>query len=650
MILGAVLRNYKCYSGTHYIPFYKDREQNLNVIIGDNGVGKSTILEALDSLFNESTPWIVNSDSPSHESSVGALFLIEKIKCNSVLNTNEQNILSTISDAMWSLDPKTNSNYEKFYSALFAQRKSLIKKKNTHYFFAIGKVYNEHAFSIPSSFENHISEALKILSINTTDSSVTNTLNKAIGLFSYLYIPVETTISDFLRLETAGMQVLADKNLKSAISEALTDKKITRTTDKKRKKKLSVMDIINEKLEDYIEQIQNEIQKIDKSYDFKPEYRQTAKLTPNHIANVVIDAYYSRRKLKMNKKPISTLSSGEKRRALIDIIYVFLSKNEIDRNLVLAIDEPESSLHISKCYDQFRKVQDIATKYNQQLFITTHWYGSLPILKSGNLMHIENGQKVSLFHLENYFEERGSHPNDINLKSFFDLAASIISAYRNSNCHWILVEGIEDKMYLQYYLNSTNIQIIPLSGCGNVKKVYEYLFTPISNSRQEIPGKKEPKILCLVDTDSQNTPINVDSKTKNTQLQIKRWNENTITHQIELRTIEDPNITQTEIEEILEPSLFYNALKTCIDSNGSAEEKDAFYAFNFDDNVVISRIKGDYSILNHIGNGRNMREDKDVINKFVDRMKHEIAEIYIQSPKTGNIPSWVGLINEILNN
>ncbi len=648
MILGAILRNYKCYSGIHYIPFYKDKEQKLNVIIGDNGVGKSTILESLDSLFNEGTQWIVNSDSSSHDSSVGALFLFEKDKCDVILDSSEKNVLNVVSDAFWTLDPKSNSTYEKNYSALFEQRRTLLKDKNDYYFFAIGKKYNEHLYSF-LSFENHISEALKSLSLKVTDSFVTSTMSKVIGLISYLYIPVETTISDFLRLETAGMQVLADKNLKNAISKALTDKRITRTTERNRKKKLSVIDMINEKLEEYIDQIQNEIQKIDKSYDFKPEKRQTTKLTPNHIANVIIDAYYSRRKLKLNKKPIATLSSGEKRRALIDIIYVFLSKNEIDRNLILAIDEPESSLHISKCYDQFRKVQDIATKYNQQLFITTHWYGSLPILKSGNLMYIEHSQEVSLFHLENYFEERGAHPNDINLKSFFDLAASIISAYRNSDCHWILVEGVEDKMYLQYYLDNKNVQILPLSGCGNVKKVYEYLFTPVSNSKQELPGKKEPKILCLVDTDSLNTPINVDSKTKNKLLQIKRWNENTATHQIELKTIEDPNITQTEVEEILEPSLFYNALKKCIDTNGSEEEKNAFNAFGFDDKVIISRIKGDYSILNHLGNGRNMRQDKEIINNFVDRMKREIAEEYVNYPKTGNTPTWVNLINDILN-
>lgn len=649
MILGAILRNYKCYSGIHYIPFYENKEQNLNVIIGDNGVGKSTILEALNSLFNEGTSWIVNSEASSNDSSVGAVFLINKNKCDSLLDVKEKEIISLISNAFWTLDISSNSIYARYYSTFFKQRELVYSKKDEYYLIVIGKGYNNHVFTF-LSFEAHILEALKTLSKKPTDSFVLNIIDKVISIFSYLYIPVETTISDFLRLETVGMQVLADKDLKAAISQALTERRIKRTTNKNRKKTVSVIEIINEKLEDYINQVQSEIQKIDASYDFKPEYKQAKNLTPNHIADVIIDAYYTKRKLKKNKKLISTLSSGEKRRALIDIIYVFLNNNKIDRNLILAIDEPESSLHISKCYDQFRKIQEIAVKCSQQFFITTHWYGSLPILKTGNLLHVQNDQNLTLFNLENCFEDRRKHPEDINLKSFFDLAASIISAYRNNKCHWLLVEGSEDKKYLNYYLENDNIQIIPLSGCANVKKVYEYLFTPISNSKQEIPDCKEPKILCLVDTDSLNTPINVASTTKNKQLQIKRWSENTLTHQIELKTIEDPNITQTEIEEILEPALFYKALKICIENNGSNDEKDAFNAFEFDGNVLISRIKGDYSILNHLGNGRNMRQDKDVIISFVDRMKKEIADIYINFPKTENIPSWVGLINSILDN
>lgn len=647
MILGAILRNYKCYLGIHYISFYENERHNLNVIIGDNGVGKSTILEAMDSFFNEGTSWIVNSEASYKDSSVGVVLLVEKDKLNSVLDVKEQKIVNLISEAYWALDMTSNGTYEKNYQIFFKQREKISDKRTTHYLIIVGKKYNDHLFNF-LSFESYISDSIKETSKKITDPIVLSAINKTVSFFSYLYIPVETTISDFLRLERAEMQVLADKNLKNSISEALINKRITRTTEKKRTKKVSVIDIINEKLEEYIEQIQNEIQKIDKSYDFKPEKRQrSTKLTPNHIASVIIDAYYSRRKLKLNKKPISDLSSGEKRRALIDILYVFLRKNNIDRNLIIAIDEPETSLHISKCYDQFRKVQDIAIKYNQQLFITTHWYGSLPILKNGNLIHINSKQTPSLFNLENYFEDRRNHPDDINLKSFFDLAASIISAYRNSHCHWILVEGIEDKLYLQYYLEKDNIQIIPLSGCGNVKKIYEYLYAPMSNNKQEIPNINEPKILCIVDTDIQNSPINVNSSTNNKLLRIRRWHEDT-SHQVELKKIEDSTVTPTEIEEILEPKLFYTALKECIDNYGNNNEKEAFNSFEYDDKVMTSRIKGDYSIINHLGNGRSMRQDKDLIISFIDRMKRNIADTYIKLPKTGNTPTWVNQIKDIL--
>lgn len=534
------------------------------------------------------------------------------------------------------------------YSSFFSTREHLVDKKSTHYLLVIGKEYRQKDYGF-LSFESKVKSNIENITPKPNYNTIKDILNKVVSIYTYLYIPVETTVSDFLKLETAGMQTLVDKDIKAAISEALNEKRITRTTDKNRKKQISVLEIINEKLEGYIEQIQLEIQQIDSTYDFKPEYRQSSKLTPNHIANVIIEAFYSRRSLKKDKKPICNLSSGEKRSALIDIIYVFLSKNSIDRNLILAIDEPESSLHISKCYNQFRKIQDIALQYKQQLFITTHWYGSLPILKCGNLMHIESNQKISLFDLSNYFEDRGAHPNDINLKSFFDLAASIISAYRNSNCHWLLVEGSEDKSYLEYYLKDDSVQIIPLCGCSNVKKVYEYLFTPMSNKSQEIPGQHEPKILCLTDTDQLNVPIHVTSSTEHNQLMIRRWQENQTSHNIELLTIENPTSNPTEIEEILQPRQFYEALTASIQEVGSQEEKNAFAAFEFDDGVVVSRIKGDYSILNHMGNGRNSREDKNLINTFVDNNKHLIAEKYIHIQQKGDIPDWVNSIKELLN-
>lgn len=59
MILAAILRNYKCYKGINIIPFCGDDVQDMNIIIGNNGVGKSAILEGLDTFFNEA-PWIVN--------------------------------------------------------------------------------------------------------------------------------------------------------------------------------------------------------------------------------------------------------------------------------------------------------------------------------------------------------------------------------------------------------------------------------------------------------------------------------------------------------------------------------------------------------------------------------------------------------------
>ena len=438
------------------------------------------------------------------------------------------------------------------------------------------------------------------------------------------------------------MQTLMDKSIKETITKALASRRIIRSSGRARKQ-ISLLTIINEELEDFITNVEKDIQTIDNSYNYKLNKKQTKNLTANHITDAIIKAYYTKRTLKKGKFSIQTLSSGEKRVALTDLILAFIRKREItDNHLVIAIDEPENSLHISNCYKQFHKLEDISGRC--QLFVTTHWYGSLPILNKGSLIHINKGQEILLFDLDNYFEDRRKHPDDIYLKGFFDLTSSILSAFRDDDRNWLLVEGKDDKKYLEYYLKPeerSKINILPLGGCANVKKVYEYLFTPMSSKQTEFTPTK--KIMCLVDTDELCTEIAVSSITKNEQLLIKRLHENE-QHVIEFKKIEDPNKKATEIEEILEPLKFYNSLKAAITQFGDDNIKECINSFDFDENIENSRIKGDYSILNHKGNGRNVREDKELISQFIDDYKENIAEIYTSYPQTEKRPNWISLI------
>lgn len=647
MILAVILKNYKCYKGITFIPLRQSIHQNMNMIIGDNGVGKSSVLESMNTFFNDA-PWILNKDSSDvNDASVGILFLLMKDQLSSCFSNNELSLLNSISNYYWDLDVK-QPGIPKQYKNFAEIQLSLRNNREKYYLLMIGKSDDKKLHFLPSenAIKNKILEDIPTISGSYTPS-IRRVLEKVVALHTYLYIPVETAISDFLKLETVGMQTLMDKSIKETITRALSTRRIKRGYEKA-SKQISLLTIINEELEGFITNVEKDIQTIDKDYNYKLNKKQTKNLTANHITDAIIRAYYTKRTLKKGKFAIHTLSSGEKRTALTDLILAFIQKRKAtDNHLIIAIDEPENSLHISNCYKQFHKLEDISGYC--QLFITTHWYGSLPILNKGSLLHIDKGQECSLFDLNNYFEKRRNHPNDIYLKGFFDLTSSILSAFRNDERHWILMEGKEDKKYLEYYLTKeeqTKINILPLGGCANVKKIYEYLFTPMSSQQSEFSSTY--KIMCIVDTDELCTELIVQSATRNGQLLIKRLHENE-QHEIELKTIGDPTKKPTEIEDILEPEKFYNSLKSAIEQFGDDSLKDCLNSFDFDKTVKNSRIKGDYSILNPKGNGRNAREDKDQIIQFVDEHKEEIATIYTSFPKSDERPNWVNILLNKLN-
>lgn len=650
MIIGIFTRHYKVYKGAKYIPFGLKNVEKFNLFIGHNGAGKSSILEALDTFFN-GREFTVNNGEKRDECFVAPLFLIKKEDLGKY-SKSSQEIIPIISEFFFEFN-SAHANY-KNYGQFFEQRNSLLDYQDTHFLILAGKSYYNQNDNFLITFTNLIEKKISsALGEEFKAQKALNTLKQDL-LFhhTYIYIPVETSIQDFLRLEARGMQDLMSQSIRNKIEETLNKKIDTKSSSSERTKKLSALDIINNDLEHFIKKVEGTIQTIDSNYDFQLEFKSKKKLTANHLTDVIIDSFFSKRRLRKSEKVISNLSAGERKKALIDIAYSFLSQEEQSKNdIILAIDEPEASLHISMCYDQFERLQKLSELYNHQLLITTHWYGSLPILENGNLYHIEPIQNlapsIKEFSFRNYFEERGEHPEDIQFKSFFDLASAIISSMRSNSNNWIIVESEEDKNYLNEYLeDNSNIKILPVGGCTIVKLLYEYLYLPISqkSDSRDLTGR----IFCLTDTDMQGIKMDIPEESKNGILKIRRLQVNT-NGDVDLVKINDNTSYPTEIEEVLNPTRFYKTLNSIISNeNIESEIFKTWQLFEFDSGVKTSFIKGDNSIIyQKTQNEKSTRENKEIINQFIDLNKKKICKEYCGLEKE-EVPNWIQKIEEFI--
>ena len=635
MIIATILKNYKCYKGINVLPFSDKSHNFLNIIIGNNGAGKSAILEGLDTLFNDAR-WIINNASKSkNEAQTGALFLLEKSKVDRSIESKESILLNEISNFFWKFTPPSMVPF-RGYEPLFDIRNKHKAFENTHYLIFLGKTNDSKNLGF-LSFDKSVQNGL-IIEPKPSVSTISRLLGKILAMHAFIHIPIETSVSNFVKLQNMSMQMLMDRHIKKTLSDSLNEKRITRTKGST-ERKLSLLDLINEILEKYVNTVEADIQNEYSGYSYRPQPNHSSKLTVNHVADTIIESYYSRRVFKKDGKLIEDLSSGEKRLILVDIISAFIQKNNPSRELIVAIDEPESSLHISKCYEQFSKINRIAIDCHHQIFITTHWYGSLPVLNSGGLIHIADNVKANYCEIKNYFEKRGDLPNDIQLKGYFDLSSSLLYAFRNSKQTMILVEGYEDKRYIEYYLGNDKLNIIPVGGCSNVKKIFGYLYIPMSD-KEMIPKSGNNKVICLIDTDISCPTIGFEKDLTSNILMMRRLHQEENDEGCIIKC-DDNKKNPTEVEEVLEPFLFYESLKETIQEFGSIEEKETWDYYEFNANVNNSRIKGDYSILKSKSLERDLASDKSVISSFIDSHKDEIAQKYINQAPTGNVPKWI---------
>jgi predicted ATPase len=650
MLIGVFLRNIKSYDKTFFIPTVKNNKPYA-FYIGENGVGKSSILEALNVYFNNLKEWNINKKCKKmDEVFIAPVFLINH-KNAEQLPLNELEYLKGINNSLvnWNIDDtpylKPHEWISDFYN--FLKELKILNDLEEHYLFIAPNHYDKNVTSIYFAFENLIQKEIPEYNRSTAISLINSIKNQ----YSYIYIPVETPVDEVLKMETPEMQMLISEDILEYTENLLIEKNILEGN-----RKINIVDKINGKLEEFMVDVNYTISLIDPSYAYSVEGQGKKYLTASDIREQIFKAYFSIRRLSKNQKDIVKLSSGEKRKALIDIATAFLKQDTKGRkNMILAIDEPETSMHMKRIFNQFKQLESLSTEHNIQFIGTTHWYGFLPITDYGNLNHISIlDDKVSIHNLDFFnLYETNTFPDDIEMKSFFELVTSILTSIKTTDFNkWIICEGSDDKKYLEYYLkgskNKGNLTILPVSGCGNVKKLYHLLYASLSEKdRVKVDGK----ILCLVDTDVGSFGLNNNILSdKEKIIYIRRLQ--IVKNKIILEKI-NPNSSnhfQTEVEDCLEPQKYYNTLKEVV-KNTNVEEIFNSYELNLKSTVTKVRQFSGESLLSfneNIGLGKHVNQFKQLVEYLEQSdIKQKICKIYIKHEiDNDKRPSW---IKDILN-
>lgn len=467
--------------------------------------------------------------------------------------------------------------------------------------------------------------------ISKVDKLYENYLKDILDLYSYIYIPTEVDISEFTRIEKVDIQKLTGKNIYAEIERIISSTNLKQ---------------INQKLEQLVNNISNELD----NYEFDTK-NSLKNIQMRSLVSKIIEEYFSLRVLikksnKGEKIDVKYLSSGEKRKALIELSKAFLmTQKEEDKHIIFAIDEPEASLSTNARFKQFEELNTIKRINNNiQILISTHWYGHLSIQSEGivHLLYKENNEiNIKTFDLFNVREKINQIkrnnikdlPNDITLKSINDLTQSIITSLQTEKPYnWLICEGSSEKIYFEFYfkdlIENNNLIILPVGGASEVKRIFEHLELPLKDYKTSVKGK----IYCLIDTDKEKlkfTP-SAESKSFTDKLVFKRLlNDENRTNLVEI----DYKInTPTEIEDCLESNLFINCLK-------GYKEFSINDILNDERNIKDNKLNSYYCF--------DLRDgDKQIIKSFFDEnngyRKIDFAKKYIREANKNFVTlSWI---------
>ncbi|AYL70080.1 AAA family ATPase [Citrobacter freundii] len=634
MIVGVILRNFKNFKNQHYIPLTLNNKSSW--LIGENGVGKSSILQALDIALNKTdiNRLDINNEARSQgydtrEPFIVPIYLIRKnrLKTTAVL----YKALEIISDITWQIESEDFNTLQRPLAEKFVSHRSQLESQysSDDYLLIPLGVIKETANDIPrtymsifESIEDYRSQIDELVTENSSPSlkkyffriTLPKLLTAIKDNYNYIYLPAEITTSEYSRVESDLLQSLLGENLQQKISKIIKKKDITE---------------INNYLNKFIDQLTI---KLEGRYQFKKPTQRQNNFTQRHMISKIIESYFSDKILhhidSVNKDtPVQNLSSGEKRKALLDLATNFLKHNpqKSQHSTILAIDEPELSLHATSCFSQFDKIKKIG-ELGIQTLCTTHWYGFLPVTGSGTAVYISPSQThIKALDLENYKDElkeltkesRGSYLDVLEMKSNHDLAQSIVYSITSGNDYnWVLCEGKTDRKYISAHLDTENIEkliVLSVGGSPTVKKIYNLLVMALEDRKATISGK----VLLLLDTDHKYSAFHAADTIPS--IKIRRLLLDKDMSNISLAKVTDDRVyPPTEIEQALNADFYIETLRIIYNKG------EATFSFMENPQLLESSVSGGALNL-------NIKEKKSLEDYFeLPGKKYEFCNTYLE--------------------
>lgn len=540
MFAGIYLKNFKCYQATQFVPIYSSLSERLVGYLGDNGVGKSAIIEALDAFFSNTAKqkWFRNRDAKKgvSESFIAPVFIITK-KDIAKFDVEDE-----------------NSDIENFSTEL---------KKNIKGVPVIDE--DQLLVCVAKKEDGSISlyDGKRELKDKKVEKMAKNLYQKIIEKYQFIYMGAEIDIDKVAKIDSEIAEIIIGSPMATEVEKQF--KNINTNNE--------FVENLNKELEGFVDdKLTSKLKETDSSYSYSGVRGSVGKLTIKKLAEASIRVFLNSRRLKYKNIQLEDLSSGQRRLALFDFVIAILENRAAEKNryLIFAIDEPEISVDTIKRIEQFEKLEKISKKEVSVMF-TSHWYGWISNTKIGNSIVIEEdlekNKKVFCSNKNNDFPFRKMPKYEMRM--IFDFLVSLGSnAEASPQKYFILCEGPTDKNYLESSLSNANKYKIISVGKGRVLKMSK-IFADYYWTKH----KKLKNILFLIDTD----PDQRDKFSKEKLL--RRWSKDSDL-QIKLENTADNDYSKCEIEDLLEPKILLNSLKKIIDDkivrNLNIKYKDLF--------------------------------------------------------------------------